>query len=123
MDPILIEQVITNLLENVVYHAQAAKVRLNLRKENHHAVFEIMDDGVGIPQKKMPTLFEMTASQTGVSDGTRGMGIGLSVCKAIILAHGGKIEAENNPEGGACFRFYLPMKEEHHEFHDDHSDR
>ncbi|MGN0802870.1 MAG: ATP-binding protein, partial [Candidatus Faecivicinus sp.] len=62
-------------------------------------------------------------SRSGVSDGSRSMGIGLSVCKAIILAHGGGIEAENLPEGGACFRFRLPMKEEHYESNDDHSDR
>ena len=123
MDPILIEQVITNLLENVVYHAHATKIRLNLKAEGGFAEFEIIDDGVGIPPKKLPILFDVTASQTGVSDGARGMGIGLSVCKAIILAHSGTIEAENNPEGGACFRFRLPMKEEKHEFHDDHSDR
>ena len=123
MDPILIEQVITNLLENVVYHAQAEKIRVNLKTDGGCAVFEIIDDGVGILPKKLPLLFDVTASQPGVSDGARGMGIGLSVCKAIILAHGGKIEAENNPEGGACFRFSLPMKEEQHEFHDDHSDR
>lgn len=122
MDPILIEQVITNLLENVVYHAQAEKIRVNLKKENGSAIFEIIDDGVGIPPKKLPMLFDIAASQTGVSDGARGMGIGLSVCKAIIVAHGGGIEAENNPEGGACFRFSLPMKEEQHEFHDDHFD-
>lgn len=123
MDPILIEQVITNLLENVAYHAQATKVRMNFRAEGDFAVIEISDDGVGVPAKKLPVLFDVTASQTGVSDGSRGMGIGLSVCKAIILAHGGEIEAENQPEGGACFRFRLPIKEEHYESHDDRSDR
>ena len=123
MDPILIEQVITNLLENVVYHAQATKVRMNLKTEGGFAVIEVTDDGVGIPSRKLPALFEVGASQTGVSDGSRGMGIGLSVCKAIILAHGGTIEAENQPEGGACFRFRLPMKEDQYESHDDHSDR
>ena len=47
MDPILIEQVITNLLENVIYHAQATKIRINLKKENAWAVVEVIDDGVG----------------------------------------------------------------------------
>ena len=122
MDPILIEQVLTNLLENVFFHAQATKVRMNLRTEGDLAVFEITDDGVGVPVKKLPVLFDAAASQTGVSDGSRGMGIGLSVCKAIILAHGGEIEAENQPEGGACFRFRLPMKEDYYESHDDRSD-
>ena len=123
MDPILIEQVITNLLENVVYHAQATKIHINLKKESGCAVVEVIDDGAGISPKKLPVLFDLTASQSGISDSSRGMGIGLSVCKAIIAAHGGKIEGENIPEGGACFRFHLPMKEEKHEFYDDYSDR
>jgi len=123
MDPILIEQVITNLLENVVYHARASRIFLMLKTQGANAVFEIIDDGVGIPAKRIPVLFDEVAGQTGVSDSARGMGIGLSVCKAIILAHGGEIEAENNLEGGACFRFYLPMKEEQHEHYDDYSDR
>ena len=123
MDPILIEQVLTNLLENVFYHAQATRIRVNLKKENTWAVVEVIDDGNGISAKKLPVLFDIAASQSGVSDGSRGMGIGLSVCKAIIAAHRGMIEAENNPEGGACFRFRLPIKEEKHEFYDDHFDR
>lgn len=124
MDPILIEQVLTNLMENVVYHAKATRIRMNLKTEGNNAVFEVVDDGVGIPPKRLPDIFDATVSQqSGVSDGARGMGIGLSVCKAIILAHGGDIEAENNPEGGACFRFRLPMKEEQYESHDNHSDR
>ena len=124
MDPILIEQVLTNLMENVVYHANATRIHMNLKTDGNAAVFEVIDNGTGIPAKCLPEIFDGTLSQnSGVSDGGRGMGIGLSVCKAIILAHGGSIKAENNPEGGACFRFRLPMKEEHHESHDNHSDR
>lgn len=124
MDPILIEQVLTNLMENVVYHAKATKIRLNLQTAGNSAVFEVIDDGVGITPKKLNDIFDATVNQqSGVSDSARGMGIGLSVCKAIILAHGGTIEAENQSEGGACFRFCLPMKEERHESYDDHSDR
>lgn len=119
MDPILIEQVLTNLLENVVYHAEAKSIRVNLRAEAGWAVFEVCDDGVGIPPKRLPGIFEQVVSH----DGSRSMGIGLSVCKAIILAHRGRIEAENIPEGGACFRFRLPMEEDYHESSDDHSDR
>ena len=123
MDPLLIEQVLTNLLENVAYHANATRIRVNLKSEGANAVFEVIDDGVGIPPKQLPTIFDVTVSNSAVSDGNRGMGIGLSVCKAIILAHGGKIEVENQPEGGACFRFRLPMKEEYNESSYDRSDR
>lgn len=122
MDPILIEQVLGNLLENVVRHAETAtKIQLTLYEEASDAVFEVRDDGVGIARRKLPVIFDSSAS--GPSDNSRGMGIGLSVCKAIILAHGGEIEADNVPEGGARFRFRLPLEEEKHEFHDDSFDR
>lgn len=114
MDPILIEQVILNLLENAAVHAEGAtRVRISLREEDGFAAFEVRDDGVGIPKKDLDDIFE-----SGVvhhSDGGRGMGIGLSVCKAIIMAHGGTISAGNNREGGACFRFRLPLKEDKHD--------
>ena len=122
MDPILIEQVLTNLLENVARHARATEVRVSLRAVRDQAVFEVADNGVGLPPKQIRSIFD-TIPGRGVSDGSRSMGIGLSVCRAIILAHGGAIEAENLPEGGACFRFCLPLKEEHYEFNDDHTDR
>lgn len=123
MDPILIEQVLTNLLENVAFHARASRILVTLRRDRDWAVFEVADDGDGIPARRLSTLFEAGASAGPVSDGNRGMGIGLSVCRAIIMAHGGAIEAENRPGGGALFRFRLPMKEEQHESADDHSDR
>lgn len=122
MDPILIEQVLTNLLENVARHARATEVRVSLRAVRDQAVFEVADNGVGLPPKQIRSIFDPIPGR-GVSDGSRSMGIGLSVCRAIILAHGGAIEAENLPEGGACFRFCLPLKEEHYEFNDNHTDR
>ncbi len=120
MDPILIEQVIANLLENAAIHAlNATKVRVNLRREGDFAVFEICDNGVGLQKKHPDDVFDSTVSHA--SDSKRNMGIGLSVCKAIILAHGGTIFAKNNRDGGACFCFSLPLKEEDHD--DAHSSR
>jgi len=122
MDPILIGQVLTNLLENVAFHAKSAKhVCVRLRPESGSAVFEVIDDGAGIPPEKMEGLFEGKLGSD--SDGQRGMGIGLSVCRAIIAAHGGEIEAENLPGGGACVRFRLPLEEGKDEKSDKYSDR
>lgn len=121
MDPILIEQVLTNLMENVVYHGKCAtKIRLNLTVEDGQVVFEVADDGVGISKKRLEDIFEGTSASA--SDGSRGMGIGLSVCKAIILAHGGEISASNRQQGGAVFRFTLPIGEEKYESSDDDPD-
>lgn len=120
MDPILIEQVLGNLMENAVLHAQTAtRIQVRLTQEGDSAVFEVSDDGVGVEPKRLKEIFDAVST----SDDGRGMGIGLSVCKAIILAHGGDIEASNRAGGGACFRFRLPMKEENHESDDYAADR
>lgn len=68
------------------------------------------DNGVGIDESVFPHLFDGQLHAAG-NDRTKNMGIGLSVCMSIIKAHGGAMEAENRPVGGAAFRFTLPMEE------------
>lgn len=114
MDTILIEQVILNLLENAVYHA-IGMTSLSLRAFTlgGQAVFEISDNGCGIPESKLKHLFtgcyEIQRDTGG--EKKRFAGIGLSVCAAIIKAHGGAITAENRKGGGALFRFTLKTEE------------
>ena len=114
MDAILIRQVLSNLLENAAFHAEGAKnVRVTLRVEGDMAAFEVCDDGAGIPEARLKTLFDPSAARPGDSAHSRNnMGIGLSVCRTIVMAHGGALSAKNREGGGACFRFTLPMKEE-----------
>jgi len=116
MDPVLIEQVLMNLLENAVFHARGMRnlwLRVELREEK--AVFCVEDDGCGIPDDRMANLFTGFLDSEGKADtGRSNMGIGLSVCRTIIKAHGSDIYAENRPEGGAVFRFTLELEEEHH---------
>ena len=115
MDAILIGQVLSNLLENAALHADGAEhVRICLRVEGDEAVFEVSDDGEGIPEARLKTLFDPFAAQPSDSaaHSRNNMGIGLSVCRTIVMAHGGTLSARNLPGGGACFRFTLPMKEE-----------
>lgn len=112
MDPILIEQVIVNLLENVVMHAQgASRAELTVERRGDECVLSVLDDGCGIPQSAMPHLFDgyLTRAEHPLSDATRSMGIGLSVCMSIVRAHGGTLRAENRPSGGAALRFTLPI--------------
>ena len=115
MDSMLIQQVLTNLLENAVLHAKGM-TRLTLRvfTLGNRAVFEVRDNGCGIPKERMKTLFSgMLPSDTSGSsgDGKRSMGIGLSVCAAIIKAHGGEIKAESRPGEGTAIRFWLETEE------------
>lgn len=118
MDPILIEQVIMNILENAVQHA-AGMTRLSLRifTIGGQIIFEIEDNGCGIREDRLGQLFSgyyETPDQPADSH-KRNYGIGLSVCATIIRAHGGDIRAENLKTGGAVFRFTLNLEESDHE--------
>ncbi len=118
MDPMLIEQVIINILENAVHHATGmTKLSLKVFVSPKRAVFQIKDNGCGIPDKKLKTLFTgIYAGEDEEADSKRSnAGIGLSVCASIIKAHGGEIEAQNLRHGGAVFRFSLDMMEEAYE--------
>ena len=116
MDAVLIQQVLINLLENAVDHAQGM-TRLLLRVEilGNQAQFSVTDNGCGIAPDRMKNLFTgYIGREDSPVDGTRhNMGIGLSVCAAIIRAHGNEITAKNNPEGGATFSFCLDLEDKH----------
>lgn len=112
MDSILIEQVLLNLLENAVFHAQGmTKLMLVVSLAAERAIFEVSDNGCGIPKEILDKLFtgSYEKSVTPIDGTRRNMGIGLSVCAAIIKAHGSELVAENNPDGGAAFRFSLEI--------------
>ena len=118
MDAMLIQQVIINILGNAVLHAKGM-TELNLRvfTQGDNAIFEITDNGAGIPRDRLDHLFtgQLYGRDTPSDDRRHGMGIGLSVCSTIIKAHGGRITAENLRSGGASFRFTLEMEKENHE--------
>ena len=110
MDATLIEQVLINLIENSIRHSDSPlPISLKVSGKKSGAVFTISDQGKGIDPSRIPDIFDGKANKIS-SDSSRGLGIGLSICKSIILAHDGKIFAENNISGGARFTFVLPMK-------------
>ena len=118
MDAVLMTQVIVNMLENAVQHAKGMEtliLRVFTNEEN--AVFEIVDDGCGIPKERLDHIFTGYIEQRDlpVDNQKRNMGIGLSVCASVIKAHEGEISVENLKEGGCCFRFTLKMEEEEDE--------
>ena len=115
MDATLIEQVLINLMENAVLHAEGAtEIELQIRREGDLAQFSVLDNGAGIEPAVLPRLFEEMFPHAGElrGDGRRSMGIGLSVCMSIVRAHGGTMKAKNRATGGACVSFVLPMGEE-----------
>ena len=117
MEPILIKQVMVNLLENAIRHSgDREHIRLCLSREENWAVVEVRDNGKGISEEVLHAVQQGRPLEDNLSgDSSRGMGIGLSVCQSIIKAHDGFFAAKNAPDGGAVFRFGLPMEETEHE--------
>lgn len=116
MDAVLIEQVLINLMENAVKHAvHMTQIEVSVTQEDDRAYFYVTDNGDGIPKALLPVIFDGMLNSAETDTTSRNMGIGLSVCRAIVLAHQGKIFASNLKKGGAQFCFALPLEEEHHE--------
>lgn len=115
MDAILVEQVIINLIENSIKHSGilTSPIQIVVTFDHTHAIFEISDDGIGLKEEDLPKIFDgYSINENKSSDSSRGMGIGLCICKSIINAHSGTISAFNKKTGGAVFQFTLPLKGE-----------
>ena len=115
MDATLIEQLIINILQNAYIHSHTVKpIELKVEEYSTRVWFSVRDYGIGIPEEKIPTLFDGEGYSTNKNlkaDGYKGMGIGLSICKTIVKAHGGDIKVRNH-EDGSEFYFYLPKEME-----------
>jgi signal transduction histidine kinase len=106
-------QVVSNILNNAIKFTQEGTITISIglerKKEEHNnqeIVVSIQDTGQGIDSEILPKLFTKFATKSE----TRGTGLGLFISKSIVEAHGGKIWAQNNPDGkGATFSFSLPI--------------
>ena len=113
MDAMLIEQVLINILENAVDHAKGmTKLQLTVTTQTNLAIFCINDNGCGIPADRLEKIFTgyLDRNITPADSSRHNMGIGLSVCAAIIKAHGSEIHATNLASGGASFSFSLELE-------------
>ncbi|MBR3901757.1 MAG: PAS domain-containing sensor histidine kinase [Ruminococcus sp.] len=112
MDALLIEQVLVNILDNAVEHAEGmTELRLKVKVDEKRTTFEISDNGCGIDAERLKTIFTGCGGGTAPTDTKINSGIGLSVCATIIKAHGGEIFAESPKNGGAVFSFCLNNEE------------
>ena len=110
MDGTLIVQVLTNLMENAIKYSDSTEpVEISVRPEEGFALFEVRDHGKGLDQEALANLFTATTIRSHA--GGNGLGIGLSICRTIVEAHGGTISGRNEPSGGASFCFTLPLEE------------
>ncbi len=110
IDSVLIEQVLINLLENAIKYTPAGSpIDLSASTDNTVVVIGVADRGPGLPPGEEQRIFEKFYRARTPHNGS-GVGLGLTVCRGIVEAHGGRIWAENRPGGGAIFRFTLPIE-------------
>lgn len=110
VDGLLIEQVLINLIDNAIKYTQSDSIiEIKVTEEEGKVIFQVSDNGKGLTREDIPNIFDRFYTKTkGHSLERRGIGLGLAICKSIVEAHGGYMEALNNSSGGATFRFSLP---------------
>ena len=113
VDPVLIDQLLVNLLENALRHAvdppgaPKAPIELAARRDGDSVEITVADRGPGLPEEVRTRPFEKFVRGTGARGA--GVGLGLAICHGIAAAHGGSITAESRPGGGTVFRVRLPI--------------
>lgn len=113
MDSQLIIQVLINIVNNAIKYTQCGSlITISARRENHMVIVEISDNGPGISEESKGKLFDMFYTADNIrGDGRRGLGLGLSLCKSIVNAHGGTIDVKDNVPQGTVFSFTLQAEE------------
>lgn len=111
-DGLLIRQILVNLIDNAKRHTpEGSEVRVTISQNIKNTIFKISDNGQGINENDIENIFDRFYSKTdGKNLEQRGIGLGLAICKSIVLAHDGEIKAYNNADGGATFEFIIPNK-------------
>lgn len=107
-DAVLLEQVFINLVENAVKYS-AGPIEIEAKPGTEEVAIDVSDRGPGIAAGEEERIFDKF-HRTAQAGGREGVGLGLTICRAIVSAHGGKIWALNRAGGGATFRFTLPLE-------------
>ena len=109
-DGVLIEQVLINLLENAIkYTPPESPIELAASQGEAKITVEVVDHGPGVPHDEAERVFDKFHRVTGGAS-TDGIGLGLTISRAIVAAHGGKLWVDPGSDGGAVFRFTLPIE-------------
>ncbi|ACL64294.1 histidine kinase [Anaeromyxobacter dehalogenans 2CP-1] len=108
VDPILVQQLFVNLLENATKHTPpGSEIAVRAAREGGMVAIEVADRGPGLPEGEEERIFDRF--QRAARPGVRGVGLGLPIARAIAQAHGGRLTAANRAGGGAVFRLTLPV--------------
>ena len=113
IDAKLIVQVMINLVDNAIkYTPTGSTIEINTKKEGKWISVSVSDNGLGIPDEPKSHVFDMFyCGANTIADSRRSLGLGLSLCKSIVTAHGGQISVSDNLPAGAVFTFTLPAEE------------
>ncbi|MFH1462756.1 MAG: DUF4118 domain-containing protein [Pseudomonadota bacterium] len=106
VDAVLVEQLVTNYLENALQHAPSGPIEVGIGGGDEDVVIEVRDRGPGIPDAV--ALFEPFVRGPGATP--RGAGLGLAICRAVAGVHAGRVWADPRPGGGAIFGVALPRR-------------
>ncbi|UTH73858.1 CHASE domain-containing protein [Chromobacterium sp. IIBBL 290-4] len=106
------QQVLANLLSNAIKFSPAGgRITVSLQHFGSILTLSVADQGPGVPQDELESIFDKFVQSSATSNGAGGTGLGLAICRQIVSAHGGSIYAENLPAGGICFYVSLPDAE------------
>jgi len=110
VDVVRVRQAVANLIDNAIkYTPEGGKVTLRLSEQSGNAALEVRDTGPGVPEAEQPRIWERLY-RGDQSRSQSGLGLGLSLVRAIVEAHGGTAKVQNASEGGAVFLVRLPLK-------------
>jgi two-component system sensor histidine kinase KdpD len=109
VDPVRLDQVLTNLLDNARAYAAGGPVQVVARQAGGTVELRIVDHGPGIPGLERERIFDQFYRLKGGGRRPEGTGMGLAICRGIVEAHGGRLRVETTPGGGATFVLTLPV--------------
>jgi signal transduction histidine kinase len=109
LDQDRIAQVVSNLLRNAIVHTPGGRIHVACWNQGDQAFIAVTDSGSGIPDDRMDVIFEPHVRLPGRQK-PLGSGLGLYIARGIVETHGGRIWAENQPDGGARFNMVLPLR-------------
>jgi two-component system sensor histidine kinase KdpD len=109
VDPVRLDQVLTNLLDNARGYAPGSPVQVAARQDGDRIELRVVDHGPGIPVPERERVFDQFYRLKGGGGRPEGTGMGLAICRGIVQAHGGALRVETTPGGGATFVLSLPV--------------
>jgi len=109
VDPKRIRQAVANLLDNAIkYTSEGGRIVIEARLEQHQALISVSDSGIGLKPEELPKIWDRLY-RGEASHSQRGLGLGLSLVRAVVLAHKGTVEAQSQPGQGSQFVIRLPF--------------